>query len=222
MPLIFGDIYFPENFNTEFALLKDKLESFVNLSRSAGNERRYSITNNKLMRICLLVGLSTPGKRDINFVESMKLQKGSRFQSSFWTHQELAPLYSALIKLRYHDSGLDLSNNNVLSRIVSAEMYRGRDTLLADNGLENYLFATGGKVALAKDIPALNLLIGNYGDAEMEATLDINSRAITNAQIIIAGATGSGKTNLLAVLMQQIRSISSESSYPVNFLLFDY
>ena len=27
MPLIFGDIYFPENFNTEFALLKDKLES---------------------------------------------------------------------------------------------------------------------------------------------------------------------------------------------------
>ncbi len=222
MPLVFGDIYFPENFNTEFALLKDKLESFVNLSKSAGSERRYSITNNKLMRICLLVGLSTPGRRDTNFVETIKLQKGSRFQSSFWTHQELAPLYSALIKLRYHDSGLDLSNNNVLSRIVSAEMYRGRDALLADNGLENYLFSTGGKVALAKDIPALNLLIGNYGDAEMEATLDINSRAITNAQIIIAGATGSGKTNLLAVLMQQIRSISSESSYPVNFLLFDY
>lgn len=222
MPLVFGDIYFPENFNTEFAELKDKLESFVNLSRTAGNERRYNIQNNKLMRICLLVGLSTPGKRDISFVESMKLQKGSRFQSSFWTHQELGPLYSALIKLRYHDTPLDLSNNNVLSRIISAEMYRGRDTLLSDNGLENYLFASGGKVALAKDIPVLNLLIGDYGDAEMEATLDINSRAITNAQIIIAGATGSGKTNLLAVLMQQIRSISSESAYPVNFLLFDY
>ncbi len=222
MPLIFGDIYFPENFNSEFAQLKDKLNSVVNLSRSAGNERRCSITNNKLMRICLLVGLSNPGKRDISFVENMKLQKGSRFQSSFWTHQELAPLFSALIKLRYHDSGLDLSNNNVLSRIVGAEMYRGRDTLLTDNELENYLFSTGGKVALAKDIPVLNLLIGNYGDAEMEATLDINSRAITNSQIIIAGATGSGKTNLLAVLMQQIRQISSESAYPVNFLLFDY
>ncbi len=95
-------------------------------------------------------------------------------------------------------------------------MYRGRDALLEDNGLENYLFFSSGKVALNKDIPALNLLIGNYGDAEMEATLDINSRAITNSQIIIAGATGSGKTNLLAVLMQQIRQISSESSYPVN------
>ena len=222
MPLQFGDIYVPENFNTEFAPLKDKIESLINLSRSAGNERRYAIPNNKLMRICLLVGLSTPGKRDEDIVETMKLQTGNRFVPSFFTHQELSPLYSALIKLRYHDSSLDLSNNRVLSRIIGAEMYRGRDTLLSDNNLENYLFSQGGRAALAKDIPALNLLIGNYGDAEMEATLDINSRAITNAQIIIAGATGSGKTNLLAVLMQQIRALSSESSYPVNFLLFDY
>lgn len=78
------------------------------------------------------------------------------------------------------------------------------------------------KVAMAKDIPVLNLLIGNYGDEEMEATLDINSRSITNSQIIIAGATGSGKTNLLAVLIQQFRMLSTESQYPVNFLLFDY
>ena len=222
MPLQFGDIYVPENFNTEFAPLKEKNESLINLSRSAGNERRYSIPNNKLMRICLLVGLSTPGKRDESIVEAMKLQTGNRFVPSFFTHQELSPLYSALIKLRYHDSSLDLSNNRVLSRIIGAEMCRGRDQLLTDNNLENYLFSQGGRAALAKDIPSLNLLIGNYGDAEMEATLDINSRAITNAQIIIAGATGSGKTNLLAVLMQQIRALSSESSYPVNFLLFDY
>lgn len=193
MPLTFGDIYFPENFNTEFALLKEKIESFVNLSMTAGNERRYSIPNNKLMRICLLVGLSSSGKREIEGINSIRLQIGNRFQSSFWTHQDLAPLYSALIKLRYHDSDLDLTNNNVLSRIISAEMYRGRDVLMEDNGLENYLFFSSGKVALNKDIPALNLLIGNYGDAEMEATLDINSKAITNSQIIIAGATGSGK-----------------------------
>ena len=222
MPLQFGDIYVPENFNSEFAPLKEKIESLINLSRSAGNERRYAIPNNKLMRICLLVGLSTPGKRYEAIVETMKLQTGNRFVPSFFTHQELSPLYSALIKLRYHDSSLDLSNNRVLSRIIGAEMCRGRDLLLSDNNLENYLFSQGGRAALAKDIPALNLLIGNYGDAEMEATLDINSRAITNAQIIIAGATGSGKTNLLAVLMQQIRALSSESSYPVNFLLFDY
>ena len=224
MPIPFGDLnlYVPENFTIDFTPLKEKIESFVNLSRPAGNERRYSIPNNKLMRICLLVGLSQPGKRDVADVEGIKLHQGNRLIPSFFTHQELAPLYSALIKMRYNGTSLDLGNNNIVSRIIGAEMYRGRDILLADNNLENYLFASGGKAALAKDIPALNLLIGNYGDAEMEATLDINSRAITNSQIIIAGATGSGKTNLLAVLMQQIRSISSESAYPVNFLLFDY
>ena len=222
MPLQFGDIYVPENFNTEFAPLKEKIETLVNLTRTAGNERRYTLPNNKLMRICLLTGLSIPAKRDSESVERIKLQQGNRFVPSFFTHQELSPLYSALIKMRYHDSGLDLSNNRVLSRIIGVEMQRGRDSLLADNNLENYLFAQGGKNGFSKDIPVLNLLIGNYGDADMEATLDINSRAITNAQIIIAGATGSGKTNLLAVLMQQIRALSSETAYPVNFLLFDY
>ncbi|MDE6298370.1 MAG: DUF87 domain-containing protein [Muribaculaceae bacterium] len=222
MPLQFGDIYVPENFNSEFAPLKEKIEAFINLTRTAGNERRYTLPNNKLMRICLLTGLSIPGKRDAESVERIKLQQGNRFVPSFFTHQELSPLYSALIKMRYHDTGLDLTNNRVLSRIIGAEMQRGKESLLADNNLENYLFAQGGKTGFSKDIPVLNLLIGNYGDADMEATLDINSRAITNAQIIIAGATGSGKTNLLAVLMQQIRALSSETAYPVNFLLFDY
>lgn len=101
-------------------------------------------------------------------------------------------------------------------------MLRGRDYLMSDNNLDSFLYAMNNKVAMTKDIPVLNLLIGNYGDEEMEATLDINSRSITNSQIIIAGATGSGKTNLLAVLIQQFRMLSTESQYPVNFLLFDY
>ncbi len=219
----FGDNYYiMETFGTDFGPLKEKIEKLVNLSRTAGNERQYTLPNNKLMRICLLVGLSTPGKRDIEAVKQIKLSKGNRFALSFFTHQELSPLYSALIKLRYHDTSLDLTSNTVISRILNAEMCRGRDALLTDNSLENYMFATGGRIALAKDIPVLSLSIGNYGDEEMEAKLDINSREITNSQIIIAGATGSGKTNLLAVLMQQFRSLSSESAYPVNFLLFDY
>ncbi|MDE5846223.1 MAG: hypothetical protein K2H71_02615, partial [Muribaculaceae bacterium] len=121
MPLQFGDIYIPENFNEEFQPLKSRLESIINLSRSVGNERRYSVPQNKLMRICLLTGLSLSGKRDIGGIEEIRLQKGNRFVPSFFTHQELSPLYSALIKLRYNDSGLDLTNNRVLSRIISAE-----------------------------------------------------------------------------------------------------
>lgn len=222
MPIQFGNLYVPENFNTEFAPIKEKIESLVNLSKQADGEKRYSIQNNKLMRICLLTGLGTPGKRDVATVEKQKLHFGNRYLPSFFSHQDLTALYSALIKMRYHDTGIDIGNNMVLSRILAAEMARGRDYLLEDNNLEGCFLSQNSRGGAATDIPVLNLLIGNYGDAEMEATLDINSRAITNAQIIIAGATGSGKTNLLAVLMQQFRAISTESRYPVNFLLFDY
>lgn len=71
------------------------------------------------------------------------------------------------------------------------------------------------------DIPELNLRIGEYENG-MDARLDINSRDIANTQILIAGTTGSGKSNLIALLINQIRSASSDTHYPVNFLLFDY
>ena len=102
MPLLFGDIYVPENFNSEFAPLKERIEAIVNLSRTAGSERRYAIPNNKLMRICLLAGLSTPGKRDEAAVETIRLQTGNRFVPSFFTHQELSPLYPALCAPAHH------------------------------------------------------------------------------------------------------------------------
>ena len=56
----------------------------------------------------------------------------------------------------------------------------------------------------------------------MDACLDMNSRQIANTQILVAGTTGSGKSNLLSVLINQIRNASSDTHYPVNFLLFDY
>ncbi|MDX5423454.1 MAG: DUF87 domain-containing protein, partial [Hymenobacteraceae bacterium] len=57
---------------------------------------------------------------------------------------------------------------------------------------------------------------------DLEAHLDLNSTNIANTQILIAGTTGSGKSNTLAVLIHELRSISIDTSYPVNFLLFDY
>jgi type IV secretory pathway VirB4 component len=80
---------------------------------------------------------------------------------------------------------------------------------------------TGVKGGGKRGIPELRLYIGKYGN-DNEAYIDINARSIPNTQIVIAGSTGSGKTNLLAVLINQIRSISMDSAYPVNFLLFDY
>ena len=203
--------------------IKELIESKINLSRTADREKRINLNQNKIMRICFIVGLSLPTKRSIDDYKNIQLSVSSiRITPSFFTMHDLSTLYSALLKLRYSDLNIDWTQNATLSRIIAAEMLRGRDYLIADNNLDSFLYAMNNKVAMAKDIPVLNLLIGNYGDEEMEATLDINSRSITNSQIIIAGATGSGKTNLLAVLIQQFRMLSTESQYPVNFLLFDY
>ena len=207
----------------EISQVKELIESKINLSRTVDREKRASLTTNKVMRICFIVGLSLTTERKEEDYKDIQLSTTSaRIVPSFFTMHDLSTLYSALLKLRYASLNIDWSQNAVLSRIIAAEMLRGRNYLLADNNLDSILYAVNNKVAMVKDIPALNLIIGNYGDVEMEATLDINSRDITNSQIIIAGATGSGKTNLLAVLMQQFRALSSESQYPVNFLLFDY
>ena len=207
----------------EISPVKDLIETKINLSRVADREKRVSLTLNKVMRICFIVGLSVTVERKEDDFKDIQLSTSStRIVPSFFTMHDLSTLYSALLKLRYANLNIDWSQNATVSRIIAAEMLRGRNYLLEDNNLDSFLYAVNSKVAMAKDIPVLNLIIGNYGDAEMEATLDINSRNITNSQIIIAGATGSGKTNLLAVLMQQFRALSSESQYPVNFLLFDY
>lgn len=207
----------------EISPVKDLIEHKINLSRCADREKRVSLTINKVMRICFIVGLSITTERKEEDFKNIQLSTSStRIVPSFFTMHDLSTLYSALLKLRYAKLNIDWSQNATLSRIIAAEMLRGRNYLLEENNLDSFLYAVNNKMAMNKDIPVLNLSIGNYGDAEMEATLDINSREITNSQIIIAGATGSGKTNLLAVLMQQFRALSSESQYPVNFLLFDY
>ena len=207
----------------EISPVKELMENKINLSRIVDREKRVSLTLNKVMRICFIVGLSIPAERKEEEFRDIQLSTTSaRIVPSFFTMHDLSTLYSSLLKLRYSNLIIDWTQNATLSRIIAAEMLRGRDYLMRENNLDTYLYSIGTKVAMTKDIPVLNLLVGNYGDEEMEANLDINSRNITNSQIIIAGATGSGKTNLLAVLMQQFRVLSSESQYPVNFLLFDY
>lgn len=207
----------------EISPVKELMENKINLSRIVDREKRVSLTLNKVMRICFIVGLSIPAERKEEEFKDIQLSTASaRIAPSFFTMHDLSTLYSSLLKLRYSNLNIDWTQNATLSRIIAAEMLRGRDYLMRENNLDTYLYSIGTKVAMTKDIPVLNLLVGNYGDEEMEANLDINSRNITNSQIIIAGATGSGKTNLLAVLMQQFRVLSSESQYPVNFLLFDY
>ena len=203
--------------------IKEKIEQRINLSSRAKDEKKVILKGNKIMRICLIVGLYQTDQRDLNCLNEIQLSKSSiRIPSSFFTYLELKDLYGALLKMRYKDFDVNWNDSPTVSRIIASEMYRGRDYLLKDDNLNSFLLAqTGGGKSKGSSIPALQLIIGQY-DEDMEAVLDINSRGIPNTQILVAGATGSGKTNLLAVLINQLRLLSSETPYPVNFLLFDY
>ena len=203
--------------------IKERVEQRINLQYKAANEKRVVLTGNKIMRICLIVGLYLSDKRNLNCLSEIQLSKSSiRIPSSFFTYLELKDLYEALLKLRYHEFEIDWTDSPTVSRIIASEMYRGRDYLLQGENLDLFMMAhiVGGRNRTG-GIPALQLIIGQY-DEDMEALLDINSRSISNTQILVAGTTGSGKTNLLAVLINQLRTLSIESPYPVNFLLFDY
>ncbi len=203
--------------------IKELIEKKINLTRTAGKDKRITLSQNKAMRICFLAGLALTTKRQESDFKDIQLSTNSaRIVPSFFTLHDMTTLYSALLKMRYAGIDIDWTQTTTLSRVIAAEMLRGRNYLMEESHLDTFLFASNNMTAFSSGIPALNLSIGNYGDAEMEATLDINSRAIPNSQIIIAGTTGSGKTNLLTVLMQQFRALSSETPYPVNFLLFDY
>ena len=174
------------------------------------------------MRICLIAGLTVGDKRKVEEYLQIQLSKSSaRIYGSFFSLNNMRQMFAALLKLRYKDCNVDWSDSPTVSRIIAVEMRRGFRLLMDDNNLNNFLFTTTANHTTSRSIPVLNLIIGNYGDSEMEATLNINDSNIPNTQILIAGSTGSGKTNLLAVLINQFRSLSTETAYPVNFLLFD-
>jgi len=203
--------------------IRISIEQRINLIKY--NQQKPVILNgNKIMRICLLAGLSCADERSMDEVEAVLLSKTSnRIFDSFFTTHNLSNIYSALFKLRYSRLSVDWDNLNTKSKIFNAEMLRGRALLLNDNVLDEWLLNTNTISGATKGgrIPFLNLNIGMYEDS-IAAVLNLNGRDITNTQILVAGTTGSGKSNLLAVLLNQIRTLSIESRFPVNFLLFDY
>lgn len=202
--------------------LKEKLERRLNLSQQVEGEKNCILTMNKVMRICLIASLSMSDKRNTDDLAQIMMSKTSlRIMPSFFTKDNKKSLFSALLKLRYKDCEVDWQNSGIVGRIVAKEIYRGIDYLSEDENLNAFLFAESNRRGGGSGIPALELLIGEYAD-DMEAKLNINGRSVSNAQILVAGATGSGKTNLLAVLIQQFRTLSTDTPYPVNFLLFDY
>ena len=204
--------------------VRSKIEQRINLEKYSGNQKSVTLNGNKIMRICLLAGLSNIEQRDISAIEQIALSKtGNRIFETLFTLNNLGAAYSALLKLRYHGLIIDWENSVLKSKIINSEILRGREELLKDELLDDWLLnsISSSRTGSSSSIPFLNLNIGSYED-EIPALLNLNGRDIANTQILIAGTTGSGKSNLLAVLLNEIRTLSIETQYPVNYLLFDY
>lgn len=201
----------------------DLLQKKVNLSDYPESVRQLNVSLSQAQRICLFVGLCDKSKRSLEEIESIPTSAiNAPFWNSFFSKSNIRTLLEPLIKLRYHDVEADWTSENIVSKVIGLEMLRGRDILLQEGTLDEWLTCQPlNRRFLQQTIPALDLCIGEY-ENKMPAKLDLNSTNIANTQVLIVGTTGSGKTNLMAVLLEQIRKISVDSNYPVNFLLFDY
>ena len=203
--------------------LKTMLEQRINMNEYTDGIRPVVLTMSTVLRFCLLVGLSDSSKRSAEDVNSFQLRcMNTPYATTFFTKSGIGHLFESLLKLRYNEVDAEWNIPAWTSRVIGREILRGREILMREGAMDEWLrysSVRGGRSLV--DIPELNLHIGMYENG-MDATLDINSRQISNTQVLVAGTTGSGKSNLLAVLLQQIRSASSDTHYPVNFLLFDY
>lgn len=203
--------------------VKSALEQRINLSEYSENIQTVTLNYSVVLRICLLAGLSDKSPRSVEDVNRHNLTVSrTPYATTFFTKANIGHLFAILIKLRYHDVEANWHEAPWLSKVVGREILRGREILMKEGGIESWLRFVplrGGKSSA--DIPILDLHIGEYENG-MTASLDINNREVANTQILVAGTTGSGKSNLLSVLIHEIRSASSDTHYPVNFLLFDY
>lgn len=203
--------------------LKSALEQRLNLDEYTDDIRPVVLNYSVVLRICLLAGLSDKSPRRIDDLNEYNMVVSrTPYATTFFTKSNIGTLFEILLKLRYRGVEADWTQPNLVSRVIGREILRGKDILMKEGGLEEwltYIPLRAGKSLT--DIPELNLRIGEFENG-MDACLDMNSRQIANTQILVAGTTGSGKSNLLSVLINQIRNASSDTHYPVNFLLFDY
>lgn len=203
--------------------VRTALENRINLCEYSDNIRPVTLTMTTTMRTCLLVGLSDTRPRNLADVNRMIVSKNNEpYPSPFYAKGNFKRIVVTLLKLRYHELEVAWESTSQVAKILGHEMMRGRNILLQEGGIDEWLRFTpvrNGRTAV--EIPALQLRLGTF-ENEMDAFIDLNGKENSNAQILIAGATGSGKSNLLAVLIHQIRAASSDTRHPVNFLLFDY
>lgn len=199
--------------------LKSQIEDRLNPDTSKLQEPISLHSLNMVYRIALMASLAdAKSSRNLDEVSGIKLK--DHIHDTCFNWQNLQNLWSALLKVRWNHTDIDWDNNAQKSRVINYEIINGVKILSSSDSIEKWLTYIPNNENLG-DLPKLMLDIGLF-EGEIPAKLDMNSKAITNTQVLVAGTTGSGKSNLLAVLINEIRQLSVETNYPCNFLLFDY
>lgn len=211
-----------ENIDQLLEEVKQKIEERINLEKYTNNIQPIKLNKNTLLRTLLLVGLSDKSERTLSEIEVIKLSSNSARYQHVFNKQLLNEYITLLIKMRYAKMAIDLSQPTSLSKVLGYELLRGRDVLMKASALDDWFnFTPVGGSSRSGNIPQMLLNIGQYANG-MDAILDINNTGIPNTQMVIAGSTGSGKTNLLVRVINQMRESTTDTAYPTNFLLFDY
>lgn len=204
--------------------LREALHRELLLSHQVGKQTKTpAINRTYLMRLCLATSLADSSERQVERLADIQMSGTNLWIGYFGA--EGSPMRGALLtllRLRYRRCAVDWSQGSQVSRVIAQEVLRGLDTLLAPGALRNMLLAEQRRRTSSQSLPELRLDIGVYAGSENRARLDLNSRQVTNSHILVAGTTGSGKTNLLCLLIEQLRGRSAGTQYPVNILLFDY
>ncbi len=221
-PIRFLGIRQAEEIGPATALLRVRLEERLNLPDYRGDTKPVVLTLNLVQRLALMASLCQPSPRSIDAAQAQFPRLSTTFHDTVFSRNDYQALFSALLKLRY-PAATEWETSTVRDRIINYEMLHGLEYLSQADHLDAWLLntATGLRADAAGQVPAVNLHVGTY-EGDMPATLALNSTDVTNTQILIAGSTGSGKSNLLAVLLQQLRGATVETAFPINFLLFDY
>ena len=210
-----------EGLDQLLAEVKQKIEQRINLDKYTNNIQPIVLNKNTIIRACILVGLCENSPRDISAINEIRQAPNSPHYLNVFNKPQVNSYIKLLLKMRYGSMELDLSSPAVLSRVIGYEIRRGQEILTANNALDEWFNFTPTGGNRKGGIPQLLLNIGEYENG-MDAVLDINNVDIPNTQMVIAGSTGSGKTNLLVRIINQIREITTDTAYPTNFLLFDY
>src|SRR5690606_114968 len=80
--------------------VRTKIEQRINLEKYTNSQKTVSINGHKIMRICLLAGLSSKEQRDLDAIEKIQMSRTSnRIFETLFTLHNLGAVYSALLKL---------------------------------------------------------------------------------------------------------------------------